>query len=98
MIGTYRREDVETKLHADARLNGPEVGALVDLIDEVLTEAAECMLRSADADWQGLFADEVVDMLVELLIPIADRPHVSGELESAAVIFRALCNTLIRRG
>ncbi|MET9318782.1 hypothetical protein ABZX75_01070 [Streptomyces sp. NPDC003038] len=98
MLGTYQRGDIEAKLSADARLNRAEVVGLMGLIDETLTEAARRMLGSADADWQFLFADEVVDALVALLIPMVDRPHLCDELESAAVIFRVLCGTLACRG
>lgn len=98
MIGTYQHYDIEAKLIADGRLTRPEVEGLLDIIYEVLAEAARHVTDSFEADWPGLFADEVVDMLVALLIPIADRPHPTDEIHGAAVVFQALCGTLARRG
>ncbi|MFE3577972.1 hypothetical protein [Streptomyces vinaceus] len=98
MIGTYQYNDIETKLAADARLTRTEVEGLLGIIDEVLTAAARRTTGTFEADWQGLFADEVIDMLVALLVPVADRPHLGDEMQAAALIFQTLCDTLTRRG
>ncbi|WP_406738599.1 hypothetical protein OG365_24590 [Streptomyces sp. NBC_00853] len=98
MIGTYEPYDIEAKLIADGRLTRPEVEGLLDIIYEVLTAAAQRVTGSDEVDWPGLFADEVVDLLVALLIPIADRPHLAEEMHTAAAVFQALCDTLTRRG
>ncbi|MFE3992348.1 hypothetical protein ACFXPW_11805 [Streptomyces goshikiensis] len=90
MIGTYEYCGIEAKLVADGRLTRPEVEGLLDIIDEVLTAAARRATGSFEAEWPGLFADEVVDMLVALLVPIADRPHLTDEMYAAAAIFQAL--------
>ncbi|MFJ6781247.1 hypothetical protein [Streptomyces yangpuensis] len=98
MTGTYQHYDIEAKLAADTRLTRPEVEGLLDLIDEVLTEAARRATDTFGAEWPGLFADEVVDMLIALLIPVADRPHLGDEMQEAALIFQTLCDSLARRG
>ncbi|MGW2987339.1 hypothetical protein [Streptomyces goshikiensis] len=94
MIGTYGHGDIEAKLVSDGRLTRPEVKGVLDIIDEVLTVAARRTTGSLGAEWSGLFADEVVDMLVALLVPIADRPHLTDEMHAAAVAFWALRDTL----
>ncbi|MFF2402747.1 hypothetical protein [Streptomyces goshikiensis] len=94
MIGTYGHDGIEAKLAADGRLTRPEVEGLLDVIDEVLTVAARHVTGSLGVEWPGLFADEVIDMLVALLVPIADRPHLTDEMHAAAVVFQALCDTL----
>ncbi|MEW1804210.1 hypothetical protein ACIGO7_07905 [Streptomyces virginiae] len=97
MIGTYRHDDIEAKLAADARLTRSEVEGLLGIIDEVLTAAARRVTGAFEAEWPGLFPDEVVDMLVALLIPVADRPHLGDEMQAAALIFQTLCDCLARR-
>ncbi|WP_314250865.1 hypothetical protein [Streptomyces sp. DSM 40907] len=98
MIGTYEQYDIEAKLIADGRLTRPEVEGLLDIIYEVLAEAAQRVTGSDGVEWPGLFADEVIDLLVALLVPIADRPHLAEEMHAAVVIFQALCDTLARLG
>ncbi|WP_328925543.1 hypothetical protein OG429_13390 [Streptomyces sp. NBC_00190] len=98
MIGTCGQYDIEAKLIADGRLTRPEAEGVLDIIYEVLAQAAQRVTGSDEVDWPGLFADEVIDLLVALLIPIADRPHLAEEMYAAAVIFQALCDTLTRRG
>ncbi|MGW4505872.1 hypothetical protein ACWENO_14660 [Streptomyces sp. NPDC004436] len=97
MVGTYEQFDIEARLITDGRLTRPEVEGLLDIIYEVLAKAAQRVTGSADADWQGLFADEVIDLLVALLVPIADRPHLAEEMHTAAAVFQALVDTLARR-
>ncbi|WP_327385580.1 hypothetical protein [Streptomyces sp. NBC_01207] len=97
MIGTYELYDIETKLMVDGRLTRPEIEGLLDIVDEVLTVAARRATGAFGADWTGLFADEVIDMLIAILIPIADRPHLADEMCAAAAVFQALCDTLGRR-
>ncbi|MET7530218.1 hypothetical protein [Streptomyces goshikiensis] len=96
MIGAYEHCDIEAKLVVDGRLTRPKVEGLLDIIDEVLAATARRTTASAEAEWPGLFAGEVIDMLVALLVPIADRPHFTDEMHAAAVIFRAPCGTLAR--
>ncbi|MFD5890849.1 hypothetical protein ACFWHQ_33465 [Streptomyces sp. NPDC060334] len=98
MIGTYELYGIETKLIADGRLTRPEIEGLLGVVDEVLTAAARRTTGTFEVDWTGLFADEVIDMLIAILIPIADRPHLTDEMHAAAAVFQALCDTLGRRG
>lgn len=98
MVGTYELYDIETRLIVDGRLIRPEIEGLLGIIDEVLTAAARRTTGVFEADWTGLFADEVIDMLIAILIPIADRPHLTDEMHAAAAVFQALCDTLGRRG
>ncbi|MFJ3630772.1 hypothetical protein [Streptomyces sp. NPDC090112] len=97
MIGTYHHDRIEAKLSADTRLTRREVEGLLDIVDEVLTEAARRATGAFEAEWPGLFPDEVVDMLVALLVPVADRPHLGDEMQAAALVFQVLCDCLARR-
>lgn len=94
MLGTYEYCGIEAKLVADGRLARPEVKGLLDIINGVLTVAARRTTGSLGAEGSGLFADEVIDMLVALLVPIAGRPHLTDEMHAAAAILQALCDTL----
>ncbi|MFF7613494.1 hypothetical protein [Streptomyces lavendulae] len=97
MIGTYHHDRIEAKLAAGARLARPEIDGPLGVMDEVLAVAARRAVDTFDAEWPSLFLGEVVDMLLAPLIPVADRPHLGDEMQAAALIFQAPCDTLAYR-